>query len=200
MSDVVVKAGKQCDFQRRALDIVLEANAVATVEAQVTQVRGEAPSSYAYGDLCGMTNWGNGLACWTYHRIETAPGSTGPNICTKTALRAQPGASYGQWLHSENVGPNVGAVWWVTADNPAVYGDASYATQWVLGVMGDVDVAQAVIQWNVSQKSTGDFVRLTRQDGKPGWALRIGRDGSIWINDKSLEQIVDERIAKLQSR
>lgn len=197
MTDFTVPAGKEFDLDRKVLDINLEANAVVTMEARVTNIHGAA-GSCSYGDLCGATNWGAGLACWDYRRVEAAAGSTGPNIVRKTALRAQPGASYGQWLHSENVGPNVQAVWWVTADNPGVYGVSSYGTQWVLGVMGDVDVAQALIQWNVSPKTTGDFVRLTRQDGKPGWALRIGRDGAIWINGKSLEQIIDERVmAKL---
>jgi hypothetical protein len=162
------------------------------VRTIVAGVWGAAGSSF-YGDFHGTTNHGAGLASGDYRRGECATGSTGPNIVRKTALRANPGSGYGQWLHSDNIGPNVQASRYITADNPAAYGDVSYAIPNIDVIQNDIDVTQAVVQWNVSAGSTGDFLRIFGPNGRR--VFSIGKDGTIKINGMTLDDYIDARIA-----
>lgn len=101
------------------------------------------------------------------------------------------------WLSQESVGPYLQAVRWISADNPALHGDASYAIPRIDVISSNLDVTTAVVQWNVSANSTGDYLRIVKpRPVSPGGpcALRITKDGEIFIGDLSLDQYIDARI------
>jgi hypothetical protein len=191
----VVPDGKQLDFQRDVVDAALAPYAKLSLHTFISDVWG-APNSNFYSRLGNAINHGPGLVNVDYARVTCMPESTGPCIAHKTALRAHALAGYGQWLYSDNVGPGTQAVRWITADNPSVYGDVSYAVPHIDVIQNDVDVTAAVIQWNVSSRSTGDFVRIIRpSEVGGGYAFRITKDGQIFINEMSLDQYIAKQVA-----
>jgi hypothetical protein len=191
----LVPDGKQFDFRREVVDAALAPGSMLSLHTFVVDVSGAKASNF-YSRIGNAVNHGDGLANVDYARVTCMPSSTGPCIAHKTALRAHANAGYGQWLYSDNVGPGTQAVRWITADNPAVYGDTSYAIPRIDVIQSDVDVTEAVVQWNVSVGSTGDYLRIVRpveQGG--GYALRITKDGQLFINDMSLEQYIAQQVA-----
>ena len=61
-------------------------------------------------------------------------------------------------------------------------------------ISNDVDVTAAVVQWNVSPKTTGDYLRILKASPGSGYAFRLTKDGNIFIGDLSLDQYIDARI------
>ena len=99
------------------------------------------------------------------------------------------------WLSQENVGPYLQAVRWVSADNPPA--GTTYAIPRIDVISNDVDVTAAVVQWNVSPKTTGDYLRILKPPpvySGSGYAFRLTKDGTIFIGDLSLDQYIDARI------
>lgn len=191
----LVPEGKELDFRREVVDAAQAPGSMLSLHTFVADVWGAATSNF-YSRIGNAINHGDGLANVDYARVTCLPSSTGPCIAHKTALRSHPDAGYGQWLYSDNVGPGTQAVRWITADNPAVYGDKSYAIPRIDVIQSDVDVTEAVVQWNVSSGSTGDYLRIVRpveQGG--GYALRITKDGQLFVNDMSLEQYIAHQVA-----
>jgi len=191
----LVPAGKELDFRRDGVNAALSPGSMLSLHTFVVDVWG-ANSSNFYSRIGNAINHGDGLANVDYARVTCLPESTGPCIAHKTALRAHSSAGYGQWLYSDNVGPGTQAVRWITADNPEVYGDTSYAIPRIDVIQSDVDVTEAVVQWNVSQGSTGDYLRILRPIEKGGgYALRITKDGQIFIGDLSLDDYIAKQVA-----
>ena len=191
----LVPAAKEFDFRRDIVDAALAPGSMLSLHTFVVDVWG-ATSSNFYSRIGNAINHGAGLANVDYARVTCTPESTGACIAHKTALRAHANAGYGQWLYSDNVGPGTQAVRWITADNPEVYGDTSYATPYIDVVQSDVDVTQAVVQWNVSAGSTGDYLRIIRPPGEGGgYALRITKDGTIYIGNLSLDEYIAQQVA-----
>lgn len=195
MTDFTVPAGHEFDLERKVLDINLETSAIFSLQTAVIDVHGAAQSDF-YGAYYGANNWGAGLACYDYRRVTAKPDSTGPNVVRKTALRATATSGYGQWLHSDNPGPYCQACRWITADNPTVYGDTSYSIPNIDVIQNTLDVTNAVVQWNVSPKSTGDYLRIARKDGS-GWAFTLGLDGTITIDGQTLDQIIAAKVTAM---
>ena len=53
------------------------------------------------------------------------------------------------------------------------------------------------MQWNVSAKSTGDYLRILKPTpvlSGGAYAFRLTKDGNIFIGDLSLDQYIDARI------
>jgi hypothetical protein len=96
------------------------------------------------------------------------------------------------WLSQENVGPYLQSVRWISADNPPP--GITYAIPRIDVISNDVDVTAAVVQWNVSPKTTGDYLRILKPSAGNGYAFRLTKDGNIFIGDLSLDQYIDARI------
>lgn len=196
----VVPPGKQFNVHRLdAFSVTLGAGSEWKVSDSFTIVDATSmPSSHAYGDIHTIVNGGPGLANPDYRRAHCDYPSTGFCIARKTAARGNPNSPRsGMWLSQENVGPYLQAVRWISADNPAVHGDTSYAIPLIDLINSNVDVTTAVVQWNVSAKSTGDYLRILKPRpvlSGSGYALRITKDGNIFIGDLSLDQYIDARI------
>ena len=145
----LVPDAKEFDFRRDVVDAALAPGSMLSLHTFVVDVFGAKTSNF-YSRIGNAINHGDGLANVDYARVTCLPESTGPCIAHKTALRAHAAAGYGQWLYSDNIGPGTQAVRWITADNPAVYGDTSYEIPRIDVIQADVDVTEAVVQWNVS--------------------------------------------------
>jgi hypothetical protein len=195
----IVPPGKQFNVRRLdASSVTLGAGSQWKVADSFTIVAASAPSSAAYGDIHTIVNGGAGLANVDYRRVHCDYPATGFCIARKTAARGNPSSPQtGMWLSQENVGPYLQAVRWISADNPALHGDTSYEIPRIDVINSNVDVTTAVVQWNVSAKSTGDYLRILkpRPVSSGGlYALRITKDGDIFIGDLSLDQYIDARI------
>jgi hypothetical protein len=196
----VVPPGKQFNAHRLdAFSVTLGAGSEWKDADSFTIVNAtSAPSSAAYGDIHTIVNEGPGLANPDYRRAHCDYPSTGFCIARKTAARGNPNSPQtGMWLSQENVGPYLQAVRWISADNPAVHGDTSYAIPRIDLINSNVDVTTAVVQWNVSAKSTGDYLRILKPRpvlSGSGYAFRLTKDGNIFIGDLSLDQYIDARI------
>jgi hypothetical protein len=59
-------------------------------------------------------------------------------------------------------------------------------------IQSDLDIVGAVVQWNVSAHTTGDYLRIVRPGG--GYALRITKDGQIFIGEQSLEAYIARQV------
>jgi hypothetical protein len=193
-----VPAGKELDVHRLdAYSVTLGAGSATKVADSFTIVNSQsAPSSAAYGDIHTIVNDDPGLANTDYRRVHCDYPSTGYCIARKTAARGNPSSPpWGMWLSSENVGPYLQAVRWVSADNPPA--GTTYAIPRIDVIGSDVDVTAAVVQWNVSAKTTGDYLRILKPApvlSGSGYAFRITKDGTIFIGDLSLDQYIDARI------
>jgi len=190
-----VPAGKEFDVRREVVDAAMAPGSMLSLHTFNVDVWGASTSNF-YSRIGNAINHGDGLANVDYARVTCLPSSTGPCIAHKTALRAHSAAGYGQWLYSDNIGPGTQAVRWITADNPAVYGDTSYAIPRIDVIQSDVDVTEAVVQWNVSDASTGDYLRIVRPAGQGGgYALRITKDGVLYIGDLTLDEYIARQVA-----
>ncbi len=193
-----VPAGKEFNVHRLdAYSVTLGAGSQSKVADSFTIVNaGSAPSSAAYGDIHAIINDGAGLANADYRRVHCDSPSTGYCIARKTAARGNPNSPpWGMWLSQENVGPYLQAVRWVSADNPPA--GTTYAIPRIDVISNDVDVTAAVVQWNVSPKTTGDYLRILKPPpvySGSGYAFRLTKDGTIFIGDLSLDQYIDARI------
>ena len=190
-----VPAGKEFNVHRLdAYSVTLGANSQSKVADSFTIVNHtSAPSSAAYGDIHSIINNGPGLANADYRRVHCDSPSTGYCIARKTAARGNPASpQWGMWLSQENVGPYLQSVRWISADNPPA--GVTYAIPRIDVVSNDVDVTAAVVQWNVSPKSTGDYLRIVKASPSSGYAFRLTKDGTIFIGDVSLDQYIDARI------
>ena len=193
-----VPAGKEFNVHRLdAYSVTLGAGSASKISDSFTIVNAtSAPSSAAYGDIHAIINDGPGLANADYRRVHCDYPSTGTCIARKTAVRGNPNSpQWGMWLSQENVGPYLQAVRWISADNPPA--GITYAIPRIDLIGADVDVTSAVVQWNVSAKTTGDYLQILKPRpvlSGSGYAFRITKDGNIFIGDLSLDQYIDARI------
>jgi hypothetical protein len=196
-----IPAGKEFNVHRLdAYSVTLGANSQSKVADSYTVVTAaSAASSAAYGDIHAIINNGSGLANPDYRRVHCDSPSTGYCIARKTAARGNPSSpQWGMWLSQENVGPYLQAVRWVSADNPPA--GTTYAIPRVDVIGNDVDVTAAVVQWNVSAKSTGDYLRIVKAPPAAGYAFRLTKDGAIFIGNLSLDQYIDARVHAILGR
>jgi hypothetical protein len=95
--------------------------------------------------------------------------------------------------------PYLQAVRWVSADNPPA--GTTYAIPRVDVIPDTVDVTAAVVQWNVSAKTTGDYLRIVKPPSSGGgYAFRLTKDGNIFIGNLSLDQYIDARVHAILGR
>jgi len=193
-----VPPGKEFNLHRLdAYSVTLGAGSQSRVADSFTIINpNSASSSAAYGDIHTIVNDGPGLANADYRRVHCDYPSTGFCIARKTAARGNTNSpQWGMWLSQENVGPYLQAVRWITADNPPA--GTTYAIPLIDLIGSDVDVTSAVVQWNVSTKTTGDYLRILKPRpvvSGSGYAFRLTKDGNIFIGDLSLDQYIDARV------
>lgn len=188
--DMTVPSYKQLDLHRWDGHVTLNASSIGSGYSNITQVNG---SGYWYENISYTIVNDNALGVGDYRRVEC----TGNGFCIahKTAVRGDASSpAWGMWLYQDNVGPHVAAVRMILADNPEVYGDTSYAIPNIDVIGGNVDVQNAVIQWNVSPKSTGDLIRVFDPNG--ALKFQITKDGSLIVDGISLETYIAQVVAK----
>lgn len=130
-------------------------------------------SAYCYDNINLMMGYGSGLINADYQRVENY--GTGPAITRKTAVRGYAG-QWAVWAEQINLGPGSKAALWISGDNPELSGLRAHSTEEVMVINSNLDVTNAVIQWNATSYSSGVFLRVFR-DGK--LVFEVTRDGTV---------------------
>jgi len=174
---VDVPDAHRLDINRYELSVNVGTNAYYRSNNSVIHANG-APGSNAYQDLRLMINDGAGTVAPDYSRVEAGPGSTGPVIARKTAVRGV-ATSNTVWAEQINLGPYTQAGIWFSGDGQQT------AVERVIVVQNTLDIVKAVQQWNKSAASPGDYLRVLNKDCS--FAFRITGEGDIvWGKNDSL--------------
>ena len=173
IGSLLVSSGTIREFGRFDIDMDVEAGASyrhRTIILDCDAVTGAA----CYGDVSLTYNLGKGLANSDYRRVEGATGS-GPSIARKTAVRGDP-AQWANWAHQINLGPGAKAALWISGDNPELsQHDADHVPN-VIVINSNLNVDNAVIQYNAHTTSTGAFLRVFK-GGK--MIFEVTKDGIV---------------------
>jgi hypothetical protein len=172
-----IPENRRLDINRYELSVKVAADGYYRSNNSVIHVNG-APSSAAYQDLRLMINDGAGTVAPDYSRVEAGNGSTGPVIARKTAVRGVATSST-VWAEQINLGPYTQAGIWFAADGQQT------PVERVIVVQNSLDLNKAVVQWNKSAASPGDYLRTLNPDSS--YSFRITGEGDIiWGQNDSL--------------
>jgi hypothetical protein len=190
---VDVPAAHRLDVNRYELSVNVGTGGYYRSNNSVIHAIG-APGSAAYQDLRLMINDGAGTVAPDYSRVEAGTSSTGDVIARKTAVRGV-ASSHTVWAEQINLGPYTQAGIWFASDGQQT------PVQRVIVVQNSLDIVNAVVQWNKSAASPGDYLRVLNADSS--YAFRITGEGDIvWGQNDSLRAELNTlraEIAELRS-
>jgi hypothetical protein len=114
----------------------------------------EETAGYAYGNISIGYQEGDGGITMDY--VRQIGHGRGVNIARKTAVSGHP-EQWAVWAHQYALGPGTKAAFWIHGENNAVVPN--------IMVVGDIEVQNGVIQWNVKEGTSGLLFRIFK-DGK----------------------------------
>jgi hypothetical protein len=189
-----IPAAHRLDINRYELSVSVGTDGYYRSNNSLLYING-APGSAAYQDVRYMRNDGAGTVAPDYSRVEAGNGSTGPVIARKTAVRGV-ATSSAVWAEQINLGPYTQAGIWFSADGQQT------PVERVIVVQNSLDIGKAVVQWNKSAASPGDYLRTLNPDGS--YLFRITGEGDIvWGQNDSLRAELNTlraEIAELRSQ